>query len=373
MSLKGALYRKLTKKPNNERKQFEFEIEFETGTLKKVGIVLAIIFFISIIGAMSIAFSPTGKITKIQPIETTTTIKTSTTTKATTIPTTTIQPTTSISTTIMPTTTTIQQTTTTIVLNADHISSFSVYKDGDIYEVSFSLENKDGRGVAENGHLSFKILDNAGKAVYEKEADVKKDDFKVFYRYEWTVPFSEVKKSVYSTGKATLIFTTTDNRELSSTDDYVTIPKYSDEEIKAIYENQYSQSAKAVEQTIRGDFEVTLVKVGYFTHLKYDTSGDEVTDFRADIEVKNIGAVSESFSTYDAAMVVGSDQYSRSYRSEFDGSNIYPNVIKTGYILYENVPTDLTGQAQIIIGSSYFMSIDYYTWMNVLYAFNVTL
>lgn len=179
---------------------------------------------------------------------------------------------------------------------------------------------------------------------------------------------------MYDTGKSVLIFTTIDGREGKVTYDYVTIPKYSDEEIKAIYENQYLQSAKTIGQTTtRGDFEVTLVRVGYFTHLKYDTWGDEVTDFRADIKVKNIGTSSESFSSYDAAMIVGSNQYNYDYNSKFDGSNIYPGVIKEGYILYENVPKNISGQVKIIVGGAYWHSVDYLSYEDILYTFNIGL
>jgi hypothetical protein len=125
---------------------------------------------------------------------------------------------------------------------------------------------------------------------------------------------------------------------------------------KIFYENQYLQSAKICSNDcIRtdGSFEVTLVRWGYFTHLKYDTWGDEVTEYRVDIKVKNIGSEQESFSIYDSAMIVGTSQYSYSYESNFDGSNIYPGIIKEGYLVFENVPANLAGSAQLIVGKYY--------------------
>jgi len=294
--------------------------------LKKVGIGLAVIFAIIIVlGIIGFTFTPTDRVTETQP----------TTSKA------------------------------------DHIGSFSVYKDGDVYKVSFNLKDKDDKWVTEDGHVSFKILDKWNEIVYEKEFDIKSSDFKEFWEYKWTISFSEVRKSVYGTGKAILTFRTIANRNLNATDDYVDIPKYSDEEIKAIYENQYLQSAKIVGETItKGNFEVTLVRIGYFTHLAYD---EKETYFRADIKVKNIGNEIESFYTSDAAMITGSSQYSYSYRSEFEGSDIYPGVIKEGYILYKDVPKGLSGQVKIVVGSVFGYEISALRWMNILYSFDIEL
>lgn len=129
------------------------------------------------------------------------------------------------------------------------------------------------------------------------------------------------------------------------------------------YEEEYNQNAKVSGEVIkRGSFEITLVKYGFYTHLKYDTWGDEVTDFRADLKVKNIGSEKDSFSTYDAVIISGSNQYERSFNSKLDSSDIHPGIIKEGYLIFEDVPKTLTGQIKIIVGTSYDTSYNKLTY-----------
>lgn len=134
------------------------------------------------------------------------------------------------------------------------------------------------------------------------------------------------------------------------------------------YEEEYNnQNAKTSGEVIKkGNFEITLVKYGFYTHLKYDTWGDEVTDFRVDLKVKNIGSEKDSFSTYDGVIISGSNQYERSFNSKLDSSDIYPRIIKEGYLIFEDVPKTLKGQIKLIAGTSYDASYNKLT-----YEFNV--
>lgn len=133
------------------------------------------------------------------------------------------------------------------------------------------------------------------------------------------------------------------------------------------YEEKYNQNAKISGEIIKkGNFEITLVNYGFYTHLKYDTWGDEVTDFRVDLKVKNAGSEKDSFSTYDGVIISGSNQYERSFNSNLDSSNVYPGIIKEGYLIFEDVPKTLTGQIKIITGTSYDASYNKLT-----YEFNV--
>ncbi len=110
---------------------------------------------------------------------------------------------------------------------------------------------------------------------------------------------------------------------------------------------KYLSTSKEINKTIREHpFEVTLKRVGYFTHLKYDKWGDEVTHFRVDIQVKNIDYEIRSFSYMKAAIVIGSEQYDVLWLdSEFDGYDIRPNVIKEeGYLLFDIPEEKLQGR-----------------------------
>jgi hypothetical protein len=139
--------------------------------------------------------------------------------------------------------------------------------------------------------------------------------------------------------------------------------------LEQMYEEQYDRNAKVSGAALtKGNFEVTLVKYGFYTHLEYDTWGDEVTDFRVDLAVKNIGSEEDSFLTYDAVVISGSSQYQRSYRSEseLDSSDIYPGIVRQGYLVFEDVPKTLTGEIRIVAGTSYDASYNKLT-----YEFNV--
>lgn len=327
------------------------------GLLKEIGIAIGVVFVIVVVlNLVRPIVSPTGKVAEVPIKETVTT--------STNPP----LPTTSI------------LTTTIVTPTLENIFMFMCEKEGDLIRFYFSFNDK----KAYDGEVFLTVLDNANKTVYSNRFSVKASQYLDYvYKitgqpigkaYEWKVPFNSIQKGFSKTGTAHITFTTINGKTLTADTVLLEIPSYTPEEIKQLYENQYLQFAKSIGQTIaKGDFEITLVKVGYFTHLNYDTSGDEITDFRADVKVKNIGAQSETFGSYDAAMVVGSSQYSRSYRSVFNGDNIYPGVIKEGYILYENVPKNLSGRVKIIVGSAYWHSIDYLSSENILYTFDIEL
>lgn len=70
-------------------------------------------------------------------------------------------------------------------------------------------------------------------------------------------------------------------------------------------------------------------------------------------------------------MIIGSNQYSRSYSSEFERSRIYPDVIKEDYLLFEDVPENIEEEVKIIAGSAYWRSVDYHSLRDILYTFTI--
>ena len=81
--------------------------------------------------------------------------------------------------------------------------------------------------------------------------------------------------------------------------------------------------------------------------------GDKVTDFRADIIVKNISDEKETFSIYNNAIIIGSSQYDViSYSNEFKGSGMRPGIEREGYLLFE-IPGKLDGLGELILGGYY--------------------
>lgn len=79
-----------------------------------------------------------------------------------------------------------------------------------------------------------------------------------FLGYLYVIPSNKIERGFSDSGTAYLKVTS-NGKILSATDDYVSIPKFSDEEIQAFFEDQYSKSAITVGNTLRkGNFEVTL-------------------------------------------------------------------------------------------------------------------
>jgi len=262
--------------------------------------------------------------------------------------------------------------------NPTNINTFDCADEGEIIRFYFLLEDIDGDSTPGDGQANLQIKDSSDKIVFTQNFSFKSSDFvdyqfkltgqKIGKAYEWRVDKKDIQKGISDTGTADLTLTVASEKVLKSTVDYVRIPIYSEEEIIEIYDEQYNKNAKINGEVVKkGNFEITLVKYGFYTHLKYDTWGDEVTDFRVDLKIKNIGSEKDSFSTYDAVIVSGSNQYEMSFsNSKLDSSDIYPEIIKEGYLIFEDIPDTLTGQIKIIAGTSYDTSYNELT-----YEFNV--
>ena len=261
--------------------------------------------------------------------------------------------------------------------NPTNINTFDCEDEGEIIRFYFLLEDIDGDSTPGDGQANLQIKDSSDKIVFTQNFSFKSSDFvdyqfkltgqKIGKAYEWRVDKKDIQKGISDTGTADLTLTVASEKVLKSTVDYVRVPVYSEEEIIEIYDEQYNKNAKINGEVVKkGNFEITLVKYGFYTHLKYDTWGDEVTDFRVDLKVENIGSEQDSFSTYDAVIISGSNQYEMSFNSKLDSSDIYPEIIKEGYLIFKDIPGTLTGQIKIIAGTSYDTSYNELT-----YEFNV--
>ena len=110
-----------------------------------------------------------------------------------------------------------------------------------------------------------------------------------------------------------------------------------------------------VEETIsQGDFSITLLRVGHFTHLEYDTWGDEVTNFRAELRVTNIVSQREYLFRSDVVIV---DNLGNQYDSEYGGTlelgEIYPTVTMEGYVLFPSLDENASQITIIITDTGY--------------------
>lgn len=240
------------------------------------------------------------------------------------------------------------------VPDPENIELFGGVKEGSIMRFYFTFNDK----IGHDGAVELKITDSAEKTVYSKKFDVKSEQFidyevqltgkPVGKAYEWKVPLSDIKKGMSPVGNAYLKFKTLSGKTLTADAPLFDIPAYTEEEIKQLYEEGYLKSAKTLGKSItKGNFQVILSRYGYFKHSVF---GKEVTSFRVDIEVKNVGMEQDAFFIHDGALIVGNEQYNVGFDSEFDGMNIYPNIVKKGYLVFEDVPDGLSGEARVIVG-----------------------
>lgn len=232
----------------------------------------------------------------------------------------------------------------------------------DQYQARFSLLDKNLSETREDGRASFAILDGS-RILYQSEFDVKKSDFgryslvltgQEFTAYAWTIPLSKVSKGTSTFGRAVLNFTTSDGQTSTGTYELVSIPKYVDKEITQMYEEKWQTSSKAVALTLStGDLRIAINRVGYFTHLKYDTWGDEVTEYRVDISVANTGSGKVQFYPFDSYITSSNGKQAKySHTTKFDGGDIYSGSTKEGYVTFE-ASTDFGDVSKVILYRDY--------------------
>lgn len=256
-----------------------------------------------------------------------------------------------------------------------HIDYFLVNQKDDSLQAQFALLSEDLDVISTDGTVQLTISDEeTNKTLYKTEFTIKKSAFKYYQTYfgktvlayQWSIPLSDVEKCI-SRGTAKLTFTATNGKSCSETDEYITLPKYTEEEIIQMYEDMYLESAIAVEQTItKGDFSITLVRVGHFTHLKHDTFGDEVTQFRIDLGVTSIASESEYIFTSDIVIVDNlNNQYNYKYEGTLKLGEIYPGVTREGYVLFPALDENTTRITAIITETAYPEDIVYEFTVNL--------
>lgn len=232
--------------------------------------------------------------------------------------------------------------------NAEYIGNFITIADENKIEARFSLSDSSKEYISGDGVGEVRIINSKGETVYTGSTNVKKEDFgtytliltgEEFLAYVWEIPIDEIKKSTSSSGTIYLKFRTK-NGEFEEIDDSVWgLPTYSEEELAQLNEEAFFKTSVAINKKLsKGNFEVTVTRVGFFTPLV--TRGDEKEYFRIDMEVKNIGSEKEYFSPSGLAVLDNQEnQYEKEYGGTLDTfSQMYPSVKKSGYILFERVP-----------------------------------
>jgi len=245
-----------------------------------------------------------------------------------------------------------------------HIDYFLVMEEGNFLKGQFTLISEDLDFLSSDGTVSFLILDDAtNKTIYTSEFQVKKSDFKYYetllgktvLAYVWYIPISNVSKGI-SYGVAKLTFTAPDGKTCSDVAEYVSIPKYTEEEAKQMFENEYTSSATMVNMILTvEDFQIIVIKMGMFSRYTYN---DFERAFRVDLKVKNIRSGTKSFSTYDTTLTTTAGlQYESSFYGTFTSGDIAGGSTKEGYLLFDDVP-ETAKIAKLTIGKIYIFDLE---------------
>jgi hypothetical protein len=256
-----------------------------------------------------------------------------------------------------------------------HIDYFLVSEKGTEAQVQFALMSQDLDFVSTDGTVRITITDSStGQKLYDNSFALQKNDFNYYQTrlgetilaYQWSIPLSSVQKCV-SYATATLTFTSVDGKSCSETQEYVSLPQYTTEELKQLYENKYLQTATDVGKTVtKTNFRITLVRMGPFTHLQYDTFGDEVTQFRVDFEVKALTQEPEYLFESNIVIVDNlGNQYNYEYGGTLDLGEIYPGVTKKGYVLFPAINENAENLRITVLENDY--------PEDIIYEFNVSI
>ena len=162
-----------------------------------------------------------------------------------------------------------------------------------------------------------------------------------------TQPMLELRSDIYirvygygiGTEQVVYTFTGATNTVPGFRADYLIIEATTEQELEQLYDQRYLSTSVAFGQTsTMNGLEITVLRYGFFPHLEYGTWGDRVESLRIDLKVQN--ASSQKHSLYDFNAILLDDkagQYIAAYSSVFESGDIFPDVIKGGYLLFDNV------------------------------------
>ncbi|MCA9478623.1 MAG: DUF4352 domain-containing protein [Nanoarchaeota archaeon] len=255
-----------------------------------------------------------------------------------------------------------------------YIGRLATQEEGDVLlvAVSFFDENKDY--TVAKGTADIRLESISKETVYEKEHEIDVGDCgeytmrltgEDFIACTIEIPYSDIEKAYDYEGYIFLSFVTENGasfEELKETT--YDLPEYTEEEILEMSEKSYLSSVRSVDvQKKGGSFRVTVEKSGLYTSKGYDGFTDY---FRIDFKVENIGTEKEYFFESDMVLLDGQGrQYDYSYDSEFEGGELYPGVVREGYVLFEDFNKESTN-LQLIVDAGYDDDYD-----EVLLKFNI--
>ncbi|MEO2116822.1 MAG: hypothetical protein ABGW92_00225 [Methanocaldococcus sp.] len=202
----------------------------------------------------------------------------------------------------------IQKTEKEQLNKIKEIKYMYIVKEGNKTKIQFALACENGSLTkVDNGKVTVEIFDDTG-LLFKKTYDINKLPIKAKYYYEIELPKI---KGFYSNAKFVVTYKN-DNINVSKTI-YGTIERYSEEEMKEIFEKEYHKnSIKTNIEEFRDlvGIKFTVKEYGYYKI--YNNQTDKIEEvFRVDFRVKNLNPDSYHFSPMGVCLVSGNKKYGK--------------------------------------------------------------
>jgi len=232
------------------------------------------------------------------------------------------------------------------ISNAMYITNFLASEKNNRIEIMFSLMDTNKQYTSSDGIADVRIVNSNGKTVYNGTFNIRKEDFDIytwtptgndFLACKLTIPVANINKSLSSSGTAYMSYRTATGRfgELDSV--LFNLPTYTEKEIVALNERAYDESKTIVNKKESNyGIELTVLSAGKFTYRPYFW-GDEQTDFRIDLKIKNLMGEKQNFyPLYGAVILADENQYEANLFVSDNTGAIFPGVTVEGYLLFDN-------------------------------------
>jgi hypothetical protein len=245
--------------------------------------------------------------------------------------------------------------------NLTGISKFAAISSGGQYTVWFTLVDKNGKQTTYDGKATITITDSLGEQRYSRTFAVAKNDFVLFkpdssaanIAYVSKVSMLDVNRGL-GTGTAVLTFTDSDGKIYYATFGPIEIYQVSGNQLAQDYEQKYIKIADNVGKVVvKENLKITLAKSGHFTHLANGTSGDDVTHYRADLTIENLGTTINSWPSRYVFIDDKSNEYDAIGGTLHTGDAV-PGFGKiSGYLLFDDMSEGASWGNLILRGSNY--------------------
>jgi hypothetical protein len=202
---------------------------------------------------------------------------------------------------------------------------YGYYGENDSYNVSFTLEDPNGKVVTAPGTLRVTMTDTQNKTLFSGQSAVSEDGFVKsagypFYdndAYSYRIDFSQINMSQVYYANVTVEFKAQDGRTFKKTRQVYL--SYDLVNYTSGYDYGYdSDVLKPINASATNkDVQITIVEGGL--------TGSYYRYYQTTIDFRNIGTKKKDITLTDAALVAGGRQYPLySYYSEEDVGNVYP-------------------------------------------------